>query len=252
MKWAALVGLVAAVAPPGCGGVSAEQAERAQRQYELAVGFVREGNAPEGFRHLEAAVSADPDNADARLLLADLYLARGDLPRAETEARRAVHARDRFPEARNSLGVVFIQERRYDDAIRELRAATDDVLYREPHLAWGNLGWAFMEAGRSEEAIAALRHAVQIEPRFCVGYYRLGEVYHRMSRWTDAAEALRRAVGVVDPACERMQDAHRLLGVALMRSNAREDAAASFRRCRDLGADTDAGRECVRFLGMLQ
>jgi Tfp pilus assembly protein PilF len=186
------------------------------------------------------------------LLRANLYLARGNLEAAEREAREALLARERFADARNSLGVILIHRRRFDEAIRELRIAADDVLYREPHLAWGNLGWAYLEKGATAQALSALRHAVAIEPRFCVGHYRMGDLHYRSGRFAAAVESLERAIGVTDPACERLQDAHRLLGISLMRTDRREDAAAAFRRCRDLGAQTPAGRECVRFLGMLQ
>src|SRR5689334_20491149 len=69
----------------GCGPASAENAQRAQKEYELSVGLLGEQNTPAAFEHLFKAVELDPDNPEPHQLLGNLYMLRGDLDKAEPE-----------------------------------------------------------------------------------------------------------------------------------------------------------------------
>src|SRR5690606_14767018 len=93
-------------------------------------------------------------------------------------------------EANHSLGVLYIHAPRHDDAVTVLRQAPGDLMNRTPHLAWGNLGWAYLEQGDHAQAEQALTQAVQLQPRFCGGWYRLGRVH-----FTLGADAERAAAG---------------------------------------------------------
>ena len=60
--------------------------------------------------------------------------------------------------------------------VEALRSATGDLMYRTPHLAWGNLGWAYYEQHDYPDALNALQQAVAIQPQFCNGWFRIGQV----------------------------------------------------------------------------
>jgi tetratricopeptide (TPR) repeat protein len=250
-----------------CGGPSEEEVRRSQAEYELAVGLMRERNFAGAFQHLEEALRFDRDNAEAHLLLGNLYLFRSDFERAEHHLREALRAnaalgRSGRPalnaEANNSLGVLYIHARRYEDAIRVLREATGDLMNRTPHLAWGNLGWAYYERGDYPRALQALEQAVELQPRFCGAWFRLGQVYFALGerageaggreRYERAEEALTRALEVDDEACRAFQDAWRLRGETRARLGRREDAVADFERCVEIGVETESGRVCSGFL----
>ena len=50
-------------------------------------------------------------------------------------------ADDGYRDAKNLLGQVLIDEKKYPEAITVLEPLTKDQAYAFPHLAWGNLGW---------------------------------------------------------------------------------------------------------------
>lgn len=235
-----------------CGGVSAEMRRRSDTRYELGAALLQEGNQPGALQSLFEAVRANPENVDAHYLLGTLFLVRGELGRAERHLRTCLRLKPRFPEAQNSLGVVLIHRRQYDAAIRLLEQATADILYREPHVAWGNLGWAHLEKGSHGQAVRALKRSVFLQPRFCVGRYRLGDAHFRRQQYDLAARELQAAVDVDDEGCRRIQDAYRLLGLSKMRLHDREAAATAFGRCRDLDPETREGRECQDYAQSLQ
>jgi type IV pilus assembly protein PilF len=246
-----------ALAISACGGAaSAENAIRAQKEYELAVGLLEEKNTPAAFEHLFKAIELDPNNPEPRQLLGNLYLFRGDLEKAEEELQRskklAVRNEKYGPpfvaEVENSLGVVYVHQKRYDDAIAILREAATNIVNRTPYLAWGNLGWAYQEKGQYSDAVSALTQSVREQPRFCLGYYRLGNTYLAMRQFERAEEALTHALEVPVEECKNLQDAWHLRGEARAQLGLRQDAIADFERCVELSHDSEAGRACQGYL----
>jgi len=240
-----------------CGGVaSAENAMRAQKEYELAVGLYEENNTPAAFEHLFKSVELDPKNPEPHQFLGTLYLLRGDFDKAEQELKRAKELGEKnekygppfVAEVENSLGVVYMHQQRYDDAVSVLREAATNIVNRTPFLAWGNLGWAYYEKGQYSDAISALTQSVRQQSRFCLGYYRLGKTYLAMREFERAEEALTHALEVPDEECKNLQDAWHLRGEARAKLGLRQDAIADFERCVELSAGSEAGRACQGYL----
>ncbi|HVZ34621.1 MAG TPA: tetratricopeptide repeat protein [Polyangiaceae bacterium] len=241
----------------GCiGPTSAENATRAQKEYELAVGLLGEQNIPAAFEHLFKARDLDPHNPEPYQLLGNLYLLRGDLANAEASLRKAKALAEKNPsygppfvaEVENSLGVVLVHQKRYDEAIALLRETASNLLNRTPYLAWGNLGWAYYEKGQYTDAVAALTQSVRQQARFCLGYYRLGQAYLALRELERAEEALTHCLEVPDEGCQTLQDAWHLRGQARARLGQREDAIRDFERCVELSAGTPTGRACQSYL----
>lgn len=219
----------------------------------------RLGRTREALDHALKAVEYDNTNPDAAHLVALLYLdfcrtsAIGEchLKEAEVHARKAVSLREDFLEAQNTLAVVLIHEKKYGEAIKLLVPITENMLYGTPEIAWGNLGWAYLNMGDDKQAIAALRRAVAAQPLFCVGSFRLGVAYHRAGAMESAVESLNRALETDAPGCANLQDAyferaqvHQELGEI---ENSREDLD----RCLELAKRSKTGRACDRMMATL-
>lgn len=244
------------------GGPSEEDIHRSDAEYQLAVGLMGEENFAGAFQHLDESIRLDPDNAQAHLLLGNLHLFRGDYDASERELLAAIDANVRLarsgfpsltPDAKNSLGVVYIHTARLDDAVRVLTESSQDLMNTTPHLALGNLGWANLERGDLPAALEALSQAVRREPQFCAGWYRLGQVYVAAaaadaSSFERADEALTRALEVDAEVCSAFQDAWLLRGQVRTHLGRTEDATDDFERCVELDAESEAGRACATAL----
>jgi tetratricopeptide (TPR) repeat protein len=249
----------------GCAGGPDEQAvRRSSAEFDLAVGLMEEHNFGGAFQHLEESIHLDPDNAEAHLLLGNLYLFRESWDQAESELREAIAANTRIGtagrpalvgEAQNSLGVVYIQSHRLPQAVEVLHAATSDLMYRTPHLAWGNLGWAYYEEHQYPDALNALQQAVSLQPGYCSGWYRIGQVDFAMAEggtdpdgFAHAEEALTHALENTAEECQALQDAWLLRGEVRAHLGRHDDAVADFERCVELNQETEAGHRCQTLL----
>jgi type IV pilus assembly protein PilF len=239
-------------------GASAGNPERqAESEYDLARdAFLNRHDPRAALGHAQKAVDLDDQNAEAAHLVALIYLyfcATSSvedcrLSEAEKYARRAVAAKADFREAQNTLGVVLLQEKHYDDAIAVLKPLAGDILYPTPWDAWGNLGQAYLEKGQIDEAIDALRKSIAAQPEFCVGNYRLGLAYERKGDLNAAREALSRAVETNRPECRALQDAFEARARVLSKSNHCAEARGDWQRCKQIAAASPAGQRCASSL----
>ena len=242
-------------------GMPAQDPERqSTAEHDLATDLWLRRNQPRiALDHALKAVQLNDENAEAQHLVALLYLdfcrRSADecrLAEAEKYARRAVELKADFREAKNTLGVVLVHEKKYDDAIAVLRPLAEDILYQTPENAWGNLGWAYLEKGDLDHAVEALRRSIAAQPDFCVGNYRLGLAYERKQSPAAAVEAYTRAVETDQPSCKGLQDAYDGRARVMLRLGRTEDARSDLERGVQLDKRTAAGRECTALLGKLK
>lgn len=224
------------------------------REFQLAATLHEEGSVPGALEHAHKALQLDPENARAYLLLAYIHAERRAYPDAERNVRTAIRLLGTqeqpslLAEAKNLLGVILVHQRRFDEGIAILRESASDVMNTAPFFAWGNLGWALYEKGEYDQAIAALQEATRIQPRFCVGHYRMGQSYFAKEDFANAEEALTRAIEADERCTRHYQEAFRLRGEVRARLGRREDAIADFERCLEMGRETGSGSACQRFL----
>jgi tetratricopeptide (TPR) repeat protein len=253
---------VLAVAGWSCSGVSEEARTQSAADVENGLGYLQEHDA-QGRSNVAAAVIAwerairlDPENADAHRYLGVQLLLQGNLARAEQLLRRALvlyerraaedeRLRSPLAEVRNTLGVVLMNTGRTDEALPLFRAASDEITYTTPHLAYGNLGWALNRKGRYREAVTALERSVSAQPRFCLGWARLGESFNHLNEYDHALEALNHALDASQEGCDRNQGAFLERARAHIQLHQTDQARDDLRRCVELDSTTAEGRECA-------
>jgi len=260
MRGLFLLGLLALFAAcssrTGSGPGARDPARMSESEYDIARDLWLRRNQPrEALAHALKAIDLDDSNAEAAHLVALLYLdfcSRGPaecrLSDAEKHARLALKNRPDFREARNTLGVVLIHEKKYPEAIATLKPLTEDILYQTPENAWGNLGWAYLEQGAFDLAIDALKRSVAAQPVFCVGSFRLGLAFEHKQELTSAQDAFTRALETDAPGCNSLQDAFAGRARVRLKLGAGDAARTDLDRCVALSGKTDTGKECSSML----
>lgn len=139
--------------------------------------------------------------------------------------------------AHNNLGLLLFGEGRTDEAMAHYRAAID--VKPDDAFARNNLGRALASLGRLEEARVTLVEAVRLEPGNAEAWSNLGNVHAAAARYDAALDAYRHAIAVRPS----FADAYGNLGNVLLLTGRRDEAIAAYERALQLDPSfTDARR----------
>jgi tetratricopeptide (TPR) repeat protein len=133
-----------------------------------------------------------------------------------------------------------------DHAIAHADAALEERFYTDRYSALSNLGWAYYYKGDLIRATTELRQAVLINAEYCVGRYRLAQVYLESGL---PEQALEQALAVVDNARCPIQDAYRIVGAANLRLGQVDPARQAFETCVSMAPRSCLADDCAKFLG---
>jgi tetratricopeptide (TPR) repeat protein len=198
-----------------------------------------------GVEQFEHAIALDPSYAQGYAGLADAHeLAatyagrppRESLALAMAAARKALELDPALAEAHTSVGLIhgsftwewLESERAFLRAI-ELNAS--DAL---AHKGYSEV-LSFL--GRHDEAIAAAKRSVALDPLSVLMQANLGITYYRARRYDEAVRQMRRTLDL-DP---HYMLAHLNLGMILSASGAHDDAMRAFQRAREYAPEVADG-----------
>lgn len=124
---------------------------------------------------------------------------------------------------RNNLGIAYVEAGRIDDAMRQFEAAL--AIEPDHATAQSNLGVLYAQRGRLDEAMLAFRAALRSDPELADAQNNLGLVYLAKGAFGEAEQSFRAAMRI-DPGYAK---AHYNLGVLFERQGRSDEAAAAFR-----------------------
>jgi protein O-GlcNAc transferase len=233
--------------------------------FNLALEHHQAGRLHEAKRLYEAALTAQPNHADALHCLGVLFLQLGQIEMALDHIRRALVANPNMPAAYGNLGIALKAAGQIEDSLTALRRAIAldpsrplahfslaNALSESRRLpeaidayrqaialksdyaeAHSNLGIALEQIGNSQEAIAAFRQAVVANPDYAGARNNLGKALRNLGQLDEAIEEYRRAV-TLDPAAAEM---HYNLANALREKGMLDEAIAAYREAISLKSD---------------
>ena len=258
LAFASLCAGILACSGRGAAAPGVDPERQSEAEYDVARDYFYKGQPRFALDHVRKAVELDDQNVKALYFASAIHLSFCSgklelhdpdcrLTDAESYVRRALNVDPNFREAKNTLGQILILENRYTDAIAVLEPLTKDPAFESSYLAWGNLGWAQVLAGRLDQGIESLKNSIT-EPRFCVGHYRLGVAYEKKGDLAAAEQSLTNALSVDAPDCRALQDAWQVRGDVRVKEGKRDDARSDYQKCRDISAETATGKACLEAL----
>jgi protein O-GlcNAc transferase len=148
----------------------------------------------------------------------------GSLKEAERFYRQILAADPHHADSLHLLGVVAYQVRRHDLAV-ELIGNAIAINSKEP-VYHSNLGNAFRDQGKLEQAVACYRRALGLNPAYAEALCNLGNALKDQGKLAEAMSCYRRAL-VLKPG---LAEIHNNLGNALKDQGKLDDAADCYRQ----------------------
>jgi len=191
--------------------------------------FFQRGYFDQAEASFRLALSDDPSSAEVLYGLGSVYLKQEKTGEARESFERAIklHASypDTLPNAWNNLGLLATREGHTAEAIpyfqEALRLSPDHLI------ALDNLGNAYRQQKKWDEARATLERALNVGPQDPEANYSLGMVFAQINDTEHAYEYLQRALKFRPAYPEALNN----LGVLYLRTQRRDEAVASFEEC---------------------
>jgi tetratricopeptide (TPR) repeat protein len=175
------------------------------------------------------ALRDDPSSAEAHYGLGSVYLKQENNSDARASFEQAVKITASYPDtgpnAWNNLGLLATREGRIDEAIANFQQALK--LSPDYWIALENLGNAYRQLRRWEDARAALDRAIAVRPRSPEANYGLAMVFAQTDDTARAEEYLRKALELRPAYPEALNN----LGILYLRTSRRDEAVAKFEEC---------------------
>ncbi len=169
--------------------VTPKKVALAEAKYDLAAVFMSEDNPQMAITTLREAVKLNRRDPELYNALAMAYIQRGAHDEAEKTFKKGLR-KDRDNAGLNlNYAYLLTNLGRDEEAIERLEVAREDLTYGEPSKVLNNLGWSYLQVGRTAEAVAHLEEAVRRQPNWCGARYNLGVAYAASGETAKAAEA---------------------------------------------------------------
>ena len=153
----------------------------------LSIAYKLTGRSELAFDVLQEGIRAHPDYYLFHFNLASLYEDRDRPQLAAEHFGRALELDPGLKAGYERLGLLFVRERRYDEAL-----ATFEAMAPHGESATALYYRAMIEGSRERwpAAVASLRRAVQLDPNFAKGFLFLGRSLAETGRFVEAHAAL--------------------------------------------------------------
>jgi len=240
-------GVLAALLCCGC-AVMEESQKKASYHYQMGVSNLLEKNYTKALVELTEAEKLNPDDPDLQNQLGQAYFFKEKFEIAEKKYLRALELRPQFSEARNNLGVNYLEMQRWDDAIQQLKLAADDIFYQNHDDASMNLALAYHGKGDNGTALAILRPIVARNPKNPIAHVNLGRVYNAEGRVSLAIAEFTKAVEIN----RDFARAYYYLGLAHLKAKDMPLAQKAFEEVVRIAPDTEIGQLSREYIDVLK
>lgn len=186
-----------------------------EAHYNLGIAYLEAGQYNRAIPEFEAAIKLDASFIGAYCALCRAYLEQNELEKAGIAVRTALKLdathqpalllRGTITEAYHDRGKIYLDERRYTEAVAAFQNAIDfdadlgdssQVFHTENTHIHVHLGAAYIGMKAYQNAIDALENAITLEPDLVDAHYHLGHAYVEQGAYDKAIPHLERAIAI--------------------------------------------------------
>lgn len=231
----------------GC-ALNEAQKNRSLYHYQMGQSFYAENNFSGALLEFTEAEKLTPQDP---ALLNDMGLTlfrKGRYDLAELKYLRALELKPGYSEARNNLGVNYLEMKRWQDAIAQFKLVQDDIFYQDQESIFINLGLAHLGKGEYRQALTVLRAAVGRKPGDPRCRLHLGRVYFALDKTELAVEEYRKALKLNGS----YANAYYFLALAQVKLKDAGAARSAFQEVLRIAPDSEIGQLSREYLDLLK
>lgn len=232
----------------GCSTIAPTAKNEASYHYQMGLSYLAENNTTSALIELAKAERLDANNPELLHYLGLAYFRKGKFEIAEEKYLKALQIKPDFTAVRNELGVNYLEMRRWDDAINQLKVVSDDIFFPDQIAATINLGLAYYGKADFTKALNLLRTIVVNTPGDPRARLHLGKVYFAMDKTDLAIVEYKKAIEIVPD----YANAHYHLALAQLKNKNTVAAIDSFKEAIKIAPDTEIGHLCREHLDTLK
>jgi type IV pilus assembly protein PilF len=232
-----LLPLFAFMVISGC-ALSQNARKQASYHYKMGLSYLGEQNYTGALVELTEAEKIDPDDPELLHRLGQAYFYKKKYDIAEQKYKKVLSLKPGFSQARNDLGVTYMEMKRWDDAIREFRIVTEDIFYPDQASAGINLALAYLGKGDHDQALVTARAIVAVNSDKPPARLTLGRIYFAAGRVNLAIDEYREALKLAPD----FAVVHYYLGLAYLKADRNGDARSSFVEVVRIAPYTEIGQ----------
>ncbi|MGK2944578.1 MAG: tetratricopeptide repeat protein [Desulfuromonadales bacterium] len=221
--------------------------KNAEYHYSLGFAALSEQNPTDALKEFLKAEKYDSRDPEIQAGLAQAYWSKRAYALAEEHYKNALKLSKYDPKYYNNLAALYLSMERYDEAIEAFRTAADNLLFDRSELAWTGIGLANYHKQDYPAAEYAYRKAIELNPRYYLAPFHLGELYFNLDRPVEALDMFSRTVELAPG----FPNGHYWQGLVYMKMKDTEKAEHSFMEVIRLAPQSETARLARNYLKIL-
>ncbi len=170
-----------------------------QAMLGLARSLIFQGKGDEAKHWAQQAIQYNPQNYRAWYQLGFID-SKTDKQAAISDYEKAISIQGNFAPVRRDLGMLYFEQKNYEQAATQLSRAVKLGLRDAP--LFNYLGISYSRSKQFSEAIPNYKEAIKLDPNLAEAHLNLGFAYEQTNRATLAAEEYKRACELKQDFCE--------------------------------------------------
>jgi len=250
LRFISVLMLLLALAVSGCAG-KAKSENALEGRYILALSHLANNDPTSALNVLIPVVEANPRKVEYQEALAYAFFLKKAYPEAERHYLKALRLStdgSQSAQIENNLGSLYLEMRRWDEALVHFRSAASSLVFQTPEVALSGIGTVYLQRGQYIEAVEAYRDALRRNPNYSPAYFKLAEAYRLLAKPELAVETYEKLM-VLRPNSAQI---HYQLGMTWLEMKRAKEAKQAFEAVLKYGSGTELGDRASENLRLLK
>lgn len=178
--------------------------ELLQRQIDLGVGYLRQGDYQRAKEKLNRALEIAPKDPTVHATFGVIFQLEGEPELAERYFKAAIRHDPQSAQSRNSYGAFLFSQKRYQEAVVQLEKASENRFYPNRPTVFENLGVSYNRLGDIEKAEYAFSRAIQLNPEQPRAVLELAAIRFDQQKYVESRELFSRHTRIAPSSAKRL------------------------------------------------